>query len=85
MKDCDIKLFALTTCIHCKDTKDYLDKCGVDYDCVNVDKLDGDERRQIIEEIKKSNPGCAFPMLLIGAKVIIGFKREEIREALNLE
>jgi glutaredoxin-like protein NrdH len=85
MKDCYIKLYALTTCIHCKETKDYLDKCGIDYDCVNVDKLDGDERRQMIEEIKKANPGCAFPMLLIGSKVIIGFKKEEIREALNLE
>ena len=85
MKDCDIKLYALTTCIHCKDTKDFLDKCGVDYDCVHVDKLEGDERRQMIEEIKKANPGCAFPMLMIGSKVIIGFKREEIKEALNLE
>jgi len=85
MKDCDIKLYALTTCIHCKDTKDFLDKCGVDYDCVHVDKLEGDERRRMIEEIKKTNPGCAFPMLLIGSKVIIGFKRDEIKEALNLE
>jgi len=85
MKDPDIKLYALTTCIHCKDTKDFLDKCGIDYDCVNVDKLDDDERRRMIEEIKKANPGCAFPMLLIGPKVIIGFKRDEIREALNLE
>jgi len=85
MKDRDIKLYALTTCIHCKDTKDFLDKCGVDYDCVHVDKLEGDERRRMIEEIKKANPGCAFPMLLIGSKVIIGFKRDEIKEALNLE
>ena len=85
MKENDIKLYALTTCIHCKDTKEYLDKCGVDYDCVNVDKLDGDERRLLIEEIKKANPGCAFPMLLIGSKVIIGFRRDEIKEALNLE
>jgi len=85
MKDCDIKLYALTTCIHCKDTKEFLDKCGVDYDCVNVDKLEGDERRQMIEEIKKANPGCAFPMLMIGSKVIIGFRRDEIKEALNLE
>ena len=85
MNDRDIKLYALTTCIHCRDTKDFLDKCGVDYDCVHVDKLEGDERRRMIEEIKKTNPGCAFPMLLIGSKVIIGFKREEIKEALNLE
>jgi glutaredoxin-like protein NrdH len=81
----EIKLYALSTCIHCKDTKEYLDKCGVDYDCVNVDKLDSEQRQQLIEEIRRDNPSCAFPMLLIGSKVIIGFRKEEIKEALNLE
>ena len=85
MKNQDVKLYALTTCLHCKSTKDYLDKCGVDYDCVDVDSLDKDERRKLLNEIKEANPGCAFPMLRIGSKVIIGFKKEEIKEALNLE
>lgn len=85
MTNQDVKLYALSTCIHCRDTKEYLDKCGVEYDCVHVDKLEGEERRRLIEEIKKCNPACAFPMLLIGPRVIIGFKKEEIREALNLE
>ena len=80
-----IKIYALSTCIHCRDTKDYLDKCGIDYDCVDVDKLQGDERRRLIDEIKQTNPACAFPMILIGPKVIIGFKKEELKEALNLE
>jgi glutaredoxin-like protein NrdH len=85
MNNQEVKLYSLTTCIHCRDTKEYLNKCGVDYNCVDVDKLDYDERRQLIEEIKKANPGCAFPMLMIGSKVIIGFKKEEIKEALDLE
>ncbi|MFZ2445312.1 MAG: glutaredoxin family protein [Syntrophobacteraceae bacterium] len=85
MKSCDIKLYALSTCIHCRNAKELLDKCGVDYDCVDVDTLEGEARRKIIEEIKIENPQCSFPMLIIGNKVIIGFKSEEIREALNLE
>jgi glutaredoxin-like protein NrdH len=80
-----VKLYALSTCIHCRDTKDFLDKCGVDYDCVDVDKLDAEQKRQLIEEIKKNNPLCSFPMLFIGSKVIIGFRKEEIKEALDLE
>lgn len=80
-----VKLYALSTCIHCRDTKDFLDKCGVDYDCVDVDKLEGDERRRLIDEIKENNPSCAFPMIMIGPKVIIGFRKEEIKEALSLE
>lgn len=84
MNDRDVKLYALSTCIHCRNTKQMLDDCGVHYTCVDVDKLEGDERRRIIEEIKEENPSCSFPMLIVGNKVIIGFKAEEIREALNL-
>jgi glutaredoxin-like protein NrdH len=81
----NVKLYALSTCIHCRDTKDFLNKCGIDYDCVDVDKLEGEQRRQLIAEIKENNPSCAFPMIMIGPKVIIGFRKDEIKEALNLE
>jgi glutaredoxin-like protein NrdH len=84
MKECDIKLYALSTCIHCKNTKEFLGECGVDYECVDVDKLDGEERKEILEEIKKVNPGCSFPTIIIGDKIIVGFRKEEIKEALNL-
>jgi glutaredoxin-like protein NrdH len=81
----NVKLYALSTCIHCRDTKEFLDRCGIDYDCVDVDKLEGEDRKRLIAEIKESNPACAFPMIMIGPKVIIGFRKEEIKEALNLE
>ena len=80
-----VKVYALSTCIHCRDTKEFLDRCGIDYDCVDVDKLEGEDRKRLIAEIKETNPGCAFPMIMIGPKVIIGFRKEEIKEALNLE
>lgn len=83
MKECDIKLYALSTCIHCRNTKELLNSCNVDYDCVEVDKLDKEQRNAILEEIKKINPNCSFPTLLIGDKIIVGFKKEEIMEALK--
>lgn len=84
MAECDVKLYALSTCSHCKNTKEYLNSCGVDYECIDVDKLEGEERRKIIEEIKEINPACSFPTLIIGNKVIVGFRQDEIKEALNL-
>jgi len=84
MNGCDVKLFALSTCIHCKNTKEFLETCGVGYECVDVDKLDGEERRQVIEEIKRINPSCSFPTIIIGDIIIVGFRKEEIKEALNL-
>lgn len=83
MKECDIKLYALSTCIHCRNTKELLNDCGVKYDCVEVDKLEKEQRDAILEEIKKINPSCSFPTLIIGDKIIVGFKKDEITEALK--
>ena len=49
----EVKVYALSTCIHCKKAKEYLDKCGVLYDCVHVDLLTGQERKDMVEEVKK--------------------------------
>jgi glutaredoxin-like protein NrdH len=85
MEPCHVELYALSTCSHCKDTKDLLNQCGIDYDCVDVDRLEADKRRTILEEIKKVNPQCTFPTLVAGEKVIIGFKKAEIKEALGIQ
>lgn len=80
----NIKLYALSTCVHCRNTKDYLNECGVDYNCIDVDKLNAEERKAILEEIKRINPRCSFPTLIVGDKIIVGFRRDEIKEALGL-
>jgi glutaredoxin len=49
-----------------------------------VDLLKGDERKAIIEDVKKFNPRCSFPTIIIGEKVIVGFKEKEIKEALGM-
>lgn len=84
MANIPVRLFALTTCGHCRNTKKFLDKCSVDYDCVDVDLTHGEEREAVIEEIKKYNPHLSFPTLVIGDKVIVGFRENEIKEALGL-
>lgn len=80
--DQNVKLYALSTCIHCKHTKEFLDEKGVSYDCCFVDTLSGDEKKDILEEVKQYNPKLSFPTLLIGDKCIVGFKKQEIEEAL---
>ena len=46
--------------------------------------LNGEEREIILEEVKKLNRDCTFPTIVIGDKVIVGFKEKEINEALGL-
>lgn len=79
-----IKIYTLSTCRHCKATKELLNECAVKFDFVDVDLLTGDERTAIVEEIKKINKDCSFPTIIIGDRVIIGHKENEIKEALGL-
>jgi len=78
----NVYLYALSTCIHCKNTKQFLDEKSIDYDFVYVDKLTGEEREKAIEEVKKYNPKLSFPTIVVdGDKIIVGLKQEEILEA----
>ena len=84
MTNPEVKIFSLSTCSHCKATKKFIDDCTIKYEFIDVDLLQGDERKAIIEDVKKFNPRCSFPTIIIGEKVIVGFKEKEIKEALGL-
>jgi glutaredoxin-like protein NrdH len=80
----NVKMYSLSTCGHCKATKKLLDECSVQYEFTDVDLLEGDERAAILDDVRKLNPRCSFPTIIIGDKVIVGYKENEIREALGL-
>jgi glutaredoxin-like protein NrdH len=85
MPEKQVKIYTLSTCSHCKTTKKFLNECNVEYDAVDVDLLNYEERSAILEDVKKLNPKCSFPTIVIGQKVIVGFKEKEIKEALGLK
>ena len=78
-----IVVYALSTCPWCRKTKALLDELGVAYDVLDVDLIDDVEENKIKPDLLKYNPRYSFPTVLIGEKVIIGFKEDEIREALG--
>ena len=84
MTNPEVKIFSLSTCSHCKATKKFIDDCTIKYEFVDVDLLEGEERKAIIEDVKKFNPRCSLPTIIIGDKVIVGFKEKEIKEALGM-
>jgi glutaredoxin len=75
-------LYALSTCVWCKKTKALLGDLGIAYEYEDVDLLSGPEEEAAMNEMKKHNPDCAFPMVVIDdSKSIIGFQEDEIRQA----
>ena len=83
MEPLQIKVFTLSTCSHCKSTKKLLGEFGVQYEFTDVDLLVGEERTLVLEDMKKFNPRASFPTIIIGEKVIVGYKEEAIRDALG--
>ena len=79
-----VKVYTLSTCSHCKSAKKFLNECAVKYEFTDVDLLEGEERAAILEDVKKWNPRCSFPTIIIGERVIIGYREAEIKEALRL-
>jgi glutaredoxin-like protein NrdH len=82
MEQC--KLYSLSTCSHCKSCKRFLGECGIEYEFTDVDLLPDEDRQEAIAEIKRLTARCAFPTIIIGEKVIVGFRENEIRQALGL-
>lgn len=80
----NVKIYTLSTCSHCRATKKFLDERGIEYSFTDVDLLQGEERKAILDEVMKFNPQCSFPTIIIGDKVIVGFREDEIRKALNI-
>ncbi|MCE5213715.1 MAG: glutaredoxin family protein [Methanobacterium sp.] len=79
----ELVLYALSTCGWCKKTRLLLEDLKVEFKYIYVDLLEGEERNEIIEQVKKYNSQLSFPTLVINnEKTIIGFKEEEIRESL---
>lgn len=79
-----VKMYTLSTCHHCKAAKKLLADCGVEFEFTDVDLLAGPEREAALAEVRRYNPECSFPTILIGSQVIVGHNEEKIRKALGL-
>ena len=80
----ELVLYALSTCGWCKKTRLLLEDLKVEFKYIYVDLLEGEERNEIIEQVKRYNSQLSFPTLVIdNDKTIVGFNEEEIREALE--
>ncbi len=83
-KDHRVRIFALSTCMWCKKTKKLFEEGSVEYEFEDVDLLQGEERENVLAEMKEHNPNASFPTILVDDRVIVGYKEDELKEALGL-
>ena len=83
MTEKKVLVYSLSTCGHCRDTLSFIRQKGVDYLCIDIDLLSKEERKKVLEDVRKVNPECSFPTTVAGDKIVVGYNEELLEEALN--
>ncbi len=79
-----IILYSLTTCVFCQAIKKMLDDLEITFQCIQADELPDKERKRVVKELKKVNPKCSFPTVVIGDETVVGYKVQEIKEKIGV-
>jgi len=78
-------LYALSTCVWCRKTRQFLEDAGVTFRFTYVDLLRGQEREDAMSVVHRWNPAASFPTVVIdGTQSVVGFKPDQLKEALGL-
>lgn len=78
------KLYTLSTCVHCSAAKRFLIEHNIEFNYVDVDKLEGSEREDVLSQMMTESGSMRFPTIIIGTKVVVGFYPDKLKEALGL-
>lgn len=72
--------FSLSTCGFCLNIKKMVDDLKVSFTLLQVDEMENDERKRAMKDLRKKNPKCSFPTVLVRDEVMVGYKVQEIKE-----
>jgi len=80
-----IQFYGLSTCIWCRRTRQFLENSGVSFDYVYVDLFHGQEREELVAEVRRWNPAASFPTVVIDDdQCVVGYKPDQLKEVLGL-
>ena len=78
-------VYALSTCVWCKLTKQYLSDNHIEYDSVNVDLSSEEDKQKIHKTIQDKGGSINYPTTIVDDKMVItGFRKDKLKEALEL-
>jgi glutaredoxin-like protein NrdH len=80
-----VLLYALSTCIWCRRTKQFLKDNDIEYEYVDVDLASKEDKDEIRKNIQNRGGSLAFPITIIDDKKLInGYRVDDLREALEI-
>jgi glutaredoxin-like protein NrdH len=81
----NVLIYALSTCVWCKMTKQFLKDNGIAYEYVDVDLCSEEDKQKIRDRIQKLGGPLSYPTTVIDDKTIIpGFRKDLLKKELQL-
>ncbi len=78
-------VYALSTCVWCKMTKQFLKDNSVEYEYVNVDLCSEEDKEKIRQEIQNKGGSLSYPTTIIDDKTVVtGFRKDLLKVVLEL-
>lgn len=78
-------IYALSTCAWCKLAKQFLKENKVEYEYVDVDLCNTEDKEKIREDILSRGGSLSYPTIIIDDKILItGFRKDKLKEILGL-
>lgn len=83
--DHKVALYALSTCVWCKMTKEFLKEHEVSFEFVDVDLLNENDKDKVHKFIASKGGSLSYPTTIVDDKVVItGFRKDLLKEALGV-
>jgi glutaredoxin len=80
-----VVVYALSTCVWCKMTKQYLKDNEVEFEYIDVDLCEPEEKEQARQQILSKGGSLNYPTTIVDdKKVVTGFRKDQLKEALGL-
>ena len=80
-----VLVYALSTCVWCKMTKQYLKDNQIEYEYVDVDLCVEEDKQKIRETITAKGGPLSYPTTIIDDKTVItGFRKDLLKKELEL-
>ena len=79
-----VMMYAFSTCVWCKMTKQFLKDNDIEYEYVNVDLCAEEDKEKIRRDIQSKGGSLSYPTTIIDdEKLIMGFRKDLLKEALE--
>ena len=80
-----VLVYAISTCVWCKRAKKFLIENNIEYEYVDIDVCNREDREKIREAILSRGGRLSYPTVIVDDRSLItGFNEDRLREVLEI-